>query len=190
MEFEFTPGVGRDLVFPIIKAGELNFAVTGDWTPATGDTKISLDGGNVVNTTNNPVAVGGTGSVLWSLTLTATELLAKMITIQIIDAATKAVEDQSLIGYAKDADKIEIFTVDDVSVTPTGTQFEANRGLGRSEEATTNHFQGRNVLFLTGTHQGEMSDITDYALQNSRGFFTVSALVAPVLIDGDVLMIL
>ena len=192
MEFEFTPGIGRDLVFPMIKAGELNFAVTGDWTPATGDTKRSIDSANVADTSNNPVAVGGTGSVLWKLTLSATDLpaSAKVVVIQIIDAATKAVEDQSLIGYAKDADKIEIFTVNDASTSPTQTQFEADRGLSRSEEATTDHFKDRTVLFLTGTHQGERVGITGYAQQNSRGFFTVTSLVSPAPADGDVFMIL
>jgi len=174
----------------MIKAGELNFAVTGDWTPATGDTKISKDGGNVANTTNNPSAVGGTGSVLWSLTLTATELSAKVIVIQIVDAATKAVEDQALIGYAKDADKIEVYTVNDASTAPTQTQFEADRGLGRSEEATTDHFKDRTVLFLTGTHQGERAGITGYALQNTRGFFTVTSLVSPVPVNGDKFLLL
>jgi len=176
----------------MIKAGETNFAVTGDWTPATGDTKFSIDGGNVANTANNPAAVGGAGSVLWELDLTTAEVpaSAKVVVLQIVDAATKAVEDQALIGYAKDCDKVEIFVVDDASVTPTATEFEANRGLGRAEEATANHFRNRIAHILTGTHQGESAEITAYAQQNGRGFFTVTTLVGAVLLDGDVLMIL
>jgi hypothetical protein len=92
-------GVETSFRFPIIKAGTLDFAVTGDWTPATGDTKISKNGGNVANSTNNPAAVGGTGSALWTLTLSATELQASEIIVQIIDSATKAVEDQCLVIY-------------------------------------------------------------------------------------------
>lgn len=189
MEFEFTYGVSRVLLFPMIKAGSLNFAVTGDWTPATGDTKISIDGGNVANTTNNPAAVGGTGSALWSLTLTAAECSGKAIAIQIVDAATKAVEDQSFIGYMKHAELVEVYQVNNVSTAPTATAFEADRGFGRTEEATADHFNGRNVLFLTGALQGQMTDITDYALQNARGFFTVTALTeAPA--DNDYFAIL
>jgi hypothetical protein len=90
-------GVALTLRFPVIKAGSQDFAGSGDWTPATGDTKVSKDGGNVANTTNNPAAVGGTGSKLWSLALTATELQAAEVVVQIVDSATKAVEDQSLI---------------------------------------------------------------------------------------------
>jgi hypothetical protein len=189
IEFEFTYGVARSIVFPVIKAGVTDFAVTGDWTPATGDTKISLDGGNVGNTSNNPAAVGGTGSALWSLSLTAAELAAKVVVIQIVDSATKAVEDQCIIGYCKDADKIEVYAVEDTDVSPTSTAFQATRGLGRSEEATADHFNGRNILFLSGALQGKMTDITDYALTNSRGAFTVTALgEAPA--DGDRFVVL
>lgn len=85
--------------FPVIKRGVVDLAVSADWTPATGDTKVTKDGGNVANTTNNPSAVGGTGSALWTLTLTATELQAAEVVVQIIDSATKAIEDQVLTIY-------------------------------------------------------------------------------------------
>jgi hypothetical protein len=189
MEFEFTYGVGRTIVFPMIDAGTTNFAATGDWTPATGDTKVSLDGGNVANTTNNPAAVGGSGSVLWSLALTAAELSAKVVVIQIVDSATKAVEDQCIIGYCKDADKIEVYEVETASVAATSSTFQANRGLGRSEEATADHFNGRNILFISGANQGEMTNITDYTQTNSRGAFTVTACTAAPA-DGDKFIIL
>jgi len=92
-------GVETVFRFPIIKRAVADFAATADWTPATGDTKVSKDGGNFANTTNNPAATGGTGSVGWTLTLTATELTAAEIDVQIVDSATKAVEDQWLTVY-------------------------------------------------------------------------------------------
>lgn len=85
-----------DIRFPMIKAGVRDFAVTGDWTPATGDTKVSKDGGSDANTTNNPAIVAGTK---WKLTLTATELSCAEANIAIVDSATKAVEDQFLTVY-------------------------------------------------------------------------------------------
>lgn len=85
--------------FAMVKRGVVDLAASADWTPATGDTKISKDGGSFANTTNNPAAVAGTGSVGWSLVLTATELSAAVITIQIVDSATKAVEDQFITIY-------------------------------------------------------------------------------------------
>lgn len=92
-------GTQTVFTFPMVKRGVVDLAATADWTPATGDTKISKDGGNVANSTNNPAAVGGTGSVSWTLTLTATELQAAVVDVQIVDSATKAVEDQYLKIY-------------------------------------------------------------------------------------------
>lgn len=189
MEFEFTYGVARTVVFPLVKAGATDLAASADYTPAAGDSKLSKDGGAVANTTNTIAAVSGTGSVLWSLALTAAELEAAVVVVQIVDSATKQVEDQVLIGYAKDSDKIEVYQVTNASTAPTATAYEANRGLGRSEEATADHFNGRNVLFLSGALQGQMRDITDYALQNTRGFFTVTSHTeAPA--NGDRFLVL
>lgn len=92
-------GVQTAFQFPMIKRGVVDLAQSADWTQATGDTKISQDGGNVANTTNNPAAVGGTGSSLWTLTLTATELSCGVAMVQIVDSATKAVEDNALRIY-------------------------------------------------------------------------------------------
>lgn len=92
-------GVQTSFRFAVIKSASSDLAASGDWTPATGDTKISKDGGNVANTSNNPSAVGGTGSVLWSITLTAAELQAAEVVIQIVDSADKAIEDQTLVIY-------------------------------------------------------------------------------------------
>lgn len=92
-------GTQTSFTFPMVKRGVVDLAATGDWTPATGDTKVSKDGGNFANTTNDPSAVGGTGSIGWTITLTATELTAAVIDVQIVDSATKAVEDQYLKIY-------------------------------------------------------------------------------------------
>jgi len=87
-------GVQDTVEFPIRKASSQDFAGSGDWTPATGDVKISIDGGNFANTTNLPTAIGGAGSLGWTITLTAAEQTGKKINVQIADAATKAVDDQ------------------------------------------------------------------------------------------------
>lgn len=82
--------------FPMIKAGAQDFAQGGDWTPVAADTKISIDGGAFANTTNVPVHEG---QGIWSLLLDdgASEIDGKIIVISIIDAATKAVEDQAIL---------------------------------------------------------------------------------------------
>ena len=90
-------GVALTFEAPILQAGSADFAASGDWTPAAGDVKVSKDGGNVANIGTLPTAVGGTGSVLWTWTLSATEMQAAQITIQVVDSATKAVDDQCFI---------------------------------------------------------------------------------------------
>lgn len=88
-------GVAFNVRIPIVKAGSSDFAASADWTPAAGDVKLSKDGGTVANITTLPTAVAGTGSVLWDFSFSATEAQAAEITVQIVDAAVKAVQDQA-----------------------------------------------------------------------------------------------
>jgi hypothetical protein len=95
-------GTQTTFTFPMTKRGAVDFAQTGDWSPATADGAISKDGGNLVDCTNAAAIVGGSptrGSSLFQITLTATEMQAAQITLQIVDAATKTVEDQAIIIY-------------------------------------------------------------------------------------------
>lgn len=85
---------GDSVYFPMIKAGSQDFAQGGDWTPVAADTKVSIDGGAFANTDAVPVHEG---QGIWSLALTAGELTGKVIVIGIVDAATKAVEDQAIL---------------------------------------------------------------------------------------------
>jgi len=87
-------GTQTTIYFPLIKASSQNFAVSGDYTHASGDVKISKDGGAAATATNSPSAITMGNGAMWSLTLTATEMQAAEVVVTIIDAATKAVEDQ------------------------------------------------------------------------------------------------
>jgi hypothetical protein len=96
-------GTQSDIRFSMVKRGVVDLAVSADWTPAAADSAISKDGGNLADTTNT-VAVVSSGTatrsgVDWKLTISATEAQAAEINIQIVDAATKAVEDQFLTVY-------------------------------------------------------------------------------------------
>ncbi|KKN15246.1 hypothetical protein LCGC14_0987910 [marine sediment metagenome] len=97
--------------FPMIKAGEQNFAQGGDWTPAAADTQVSIDGGAFANSNNLPAHEG---SGMWSLVLDAAEVNGKVIAVAIIDAATKAVEDQSILvaTYGNASSSIEVLPAD------------------------------------------------------------------------------
>lgn len=96
-------GTQSDIRFTMVKRGVVDLAASADWTPAAADSAISKDGGNLADTTNT-VAVVASGTATrsgidWKLTITATEAQAAEINIQIVDAATKAVEDQFLTVY-------------------------------------------------------------------------------------------
>lgn len=79
-------GVETTIVFPVPKLNDTDFAATGDWTPAATDIRITKDAGTLVDCSNTAVAVSGAGSLLWALTLTATEMEAAVVTLQIVDA--------------------------------------------------------------------------------------------------------
>ncbi len=82
------------IYFPMIKRGSQDFAIGSDWTPVAADTKVSKDGGAFNNTTNVPVHEG---QGIWSLILEPAEMSGALISITVVDAATKTVEDQAVI---------------------------------------------------------------------------------------------
>jgi hypothetical protein len=77
----------------MVKAASNDFATNSDWTPATGDVTISKNGGTAANIGTLPSYVNGA----WEFQFTATELQAAYIWCKVVDAATKAVEDQFFI---------------------------------------------------------------------------------------------
>lgn len=89
--------VARHIYIPIIKRSVVDFAVSADWTPAAGDVKISIDGGAAANVTNLPTAITMGNGAVWDFSLTSGEVTGKQIVITVVDAATKAVEDQSFV---------------------------------------------------------------------------------------------
>jgi len=82
---------------PIVKRGVVDHAVGADWTPASGDVKISIDGAAPANVTNLPVATASGNSALWEFILTAAELTCKQAIVTISDSATKAIEDDGFV---------------------------------------------------------------------------------------------
>ena len=88
-------GVLTTFYATMVKAGSTDLAGTADWTPVVGDVKISRDGAAVVNIGTLPTSVTGTGSVLWRFTLSASEMSAAQLAIQVVDTAPKAVEDNT-----------------------------------------------------------------------------------------------
>ena len=196
MEVQRQRGIASTIFFTMVKAGSVDLAETGDWTPATGDTKISKTGGSVANTSNNPVIVSGAGSVLWSLALTSTEMQADEIDIQIVDSVTKAVEANVIIVTTRLGAQLAahlgiiVGEVDAGTFSATTTQCEAiTLSPDNVEEASADHFNGTLIKWIEGGPKGEISNVTDYALANSKMFLTYDALVTtPVATDRFILL--
>lgn len=192
MEILAKYGIQQTFYFPLIVAAGTDLAVSADYTPAAADCRISKDGGAWAQATNT-VADETEG---WSITLTAAEMQATRIHINLVDAATKAVEDQSLIisttlsGQIEATAGIIIGEVDTATFTATTTALEGFRiSPNTTEEATADHYNGRLILFTTGNLLGQMTDITDYEFANSKEKFTYTALTeAPA--DADRYVIL
>jgi len=90
---KYGTGTGADIYINIPKAASANHAVSADWTPATGDVKISKDGGAAANIGTLPTAIAMGNSTIWKFVFTDAELQAAFISITISDSATKAVDD-------------------------------------------------------------------------------------------------
>jgi hypothetical protein len=92
-KYNTATAAGTHIRVPVIKAGAQDFALSADWTPATGDVKLSKDSGAEANITTLPAFTNGA----WEFQLTGAELSCKTLIIKVVDAATKAVEDQFVI---------------------------------------------------------------------------------------------
>ncbi len=88
-------GVATTLYFPLIDKGATDFEST-PVTIASGDCKISKDGGAFANTTTASFVHVAGG--IYSIPLTATEMQAKVVVVKIVDqTGTKEWEDQAII---------------------------------------------------------------------------------------------
>ncbi len=150
MSFKAKYGVQFNLRVPLIKLDDTDYAASADWTPAAGDVKVSKDGGNVANIGTLPTAVGGTGSLLWDFTLSATEMQAvEDVVIQINDAALE-----------NDAIRIEIDYGLRSGVAQAGAASTIT--LDASASAANDYYNLSIVDIIGGTGAGQSRVITDY----------------------------
>lgn len=79
----------------LLKAGVTDQAVSADWTPATGDVKVSKDGGAAANIGTLPTAIAMGNTAYWAFVFTDAEVTCKKLVVTVGDSATKAVQDSS-----------------------------------------------------------------------------------------------
>ena len=95
MEVQRKFGVTTSVTMPMIKAGVIDFAASGDWTPVNGDVLISKNEATAVNIATLPVIIDNMNA--WKFAFSAAELQARRITVTIVDSATKTVEDSAIV---------------------------------------------------------------------------------------------
>jgi hypothetical protein len=143
---KYGTGAGADLYIPIVKAGSIDFAASGDWTPAGGDVKVSKDGGAQANIGTLPTYTNGA----WKFVFTNAELACAFLTVMVVDAATKAVEDQAILietyghvsaQHAFDLDK----ATQDVNVTQISGDGTAADNL-EADYDDTGYVKGNSAL--------------------------------------------
>ena len=85
---------------------------------------------------------------------------------------------------------IVVGEVDTGTFTATTTSLEGFRiAPNTTEEATADHYNGAVILFTSGVLLGQKTDVTDYAIANSKELYTYTAVTeAPS--DGDTYVIL
>ena len=81
-------------------------------------------------------------------------------------------DTQAATQLALSAATIVSGTVDNTAFTPTTTEFEADN----ITEATTQHYNGRTIIFTSGVLLNQATSISNYSLVTGRGHFTVVAL--------------
>ena len=148
-------GTATTLLVPMIIKDDTDFAGSGDWTPASGDVKVSKDDAAFANVGTLPTAVG----TMWKFTLSATEMQCARLVVQVIDSATKAVEDQSFAidTYGNASANIE-FDLDNATPTVNATKIGGTTQTGRDI--------GASVLLSSGTGTGQVKLSSGYVAPN------------------------
>ena len=138
---------------PVVKAGSTDLAVSGDWTVATGDVKVIKDGASLANITTNPTAYST--SAVWAWSLSAAEMAADEVIIQVIDSATKVIQDQMfrIITLPQGAVRSRLAQAGGASTITLDT----------GANSTNNDiYSGNVVAILAGTGAGQNRVITGY----------------------------
>jgi spore maturation protein SpmB len=140
---------------PIVKAGSTDYALTADWTPAAGDVKISKDGGAFANIATLPTFIASAAALNW--TLSAAETEATEVVIQVIDSATKAVQDQFFRLQTTKASALQVGV-------PQAAQSAGDTAitLDATAAAQTDFYKGSVVAIISGDGANQARIITAY----------------------------
>lgn len=150
-------GVQTTLYFPLVTWSATDPSDDFVTTPAVhvaGDTKISLDGAAFANTTN---AFAHLGNGIYSLVLSAAEMLASQIVVTVVDQTAPAVwKDRLLLVETSRA----VAGVLRQGVAQAGGA--ATITLDASASGVNDFYKGAQVAIVAGTGAGQVRSIRSY----------------------------
>lgn len=150
-------GVATTLYFPLIDKGATDFEAT-PVTIASGDCKISKDGGAFSNTGSNFAHVAGG---IYSLALTAAEMQARVVVIKIVDqTATKEWEDQAIVITTCGDASSEIPNLADAPVATVDTVVDAIKA--KTDNLPSDPADASDIASSFTTVNGKLDAIDDY----------------------------
>lgn len=139
-------------------------------TFATGDVKISKDGGAFANTVNAPAAIAGVTG-FYSLALTSAELDAGWVHVWISNAAMDDVHVQ--LGMSGQPSGVVV-----ADGSNTATTFKTDR-----PEASNDYWKDALLLFVSGALTGQVKKVS--AFNASTDFITLSTAFTAAPTAGD-----
>jgi len=154
---------------PVVKAGSTDLAVSGDWSYSPGDVKVIKDGASLANITSSPTAYST--SAVWAWSLSASEMAADEIIIQVVDSPTKVIADQMF----------RIITLPDGALRSRLAQASttANIVLDTGAVATDSWYVGTVVALIAGTGAGQQRVITGYTGSTKTATVDTAWVTAP-----------
>lgn len=90
-------GVATHVRVPLELFGGGDFAASADYTPGTGDVKVSKDGGAAANITTLPSAIAMGNTAYWDFPLSATEMQASEVIVTLAENGSPRVLEQQFI---------------------------------------------------------------------------------------------
>ncbi len=139
-------------------------------TFATGDVKISKDGGAFANSTNAPAAISGTTGI-YSLALTSAELDAGWVHIWISNAAMDDVH--LMLGMSGQPSGLVV-----ADGGNTASTFKTDK-----PEASNDYWKDALLLFVSGALKGQVKKVS--AFNATSDFITVSTAFTAAPTAGD-----
>ncbi len=147
-------GATKDVYFEIYEVDGVDLRT--NWTPAAADCQISTDGGAFANSDNIAV-VAPTGTGLYKVVLSVSEMTGKVAIIKLVDAATKVFLDRVIkVETYGNASAQHPFDLGTASVAQTGDSFGR---IGANGAGLTNINLPNQTMNITGSLSGSVGSV-------------------------------